>query len=1315
MHHRQQQQQQSQQMTQQSQIQQSQTQQQRMSRTETRQFTTHQTVQEGHMQVSGQHMIDQAGLQQIGFGPNAAPPMFEKVFQNARFAQGGNATFDGRVTGKPQPTVVWTRKGAQMRDSSKYRISYNDQTGDITLAIYQIGPGDEGEYTCSARNQYGEAVCSVYIQPEGFPMAQQGTQKTQTFKTSEHKTTSTAHGTTYQKHQESSFYTNGTEQEFKIDTFEYRLLREVSFRESITRRHASETDVHVSTTVERSLGPPAPPQITQKPRNSKLLEGSDAVFSAKVAANPRPRLTWFRNGQRITQSNKYESSYSNNQATLRVKQAQSEDSGHYTLLAENPQGCIVSSAYLAIEPVTTQEGLVHDATFPVHQIEEPSETAKTLAPNFVRVCGDRDITEGKMTRFDCRVTGRPYPEVTWLINGRKVTDDHNHKILVNESGNHALMITSVGRNDSGIVTCVATNKSGETSFQCNLNVIEKEQVVAPKFVERFTTTSVKEGEPVVLHARAVGTPAPRITWQKDGVPLTPSHEIRITTDNSGSSTLDISRAKASDAAWYQCTAQNVAGSTATRARLFVEVPQGPMSEPWRLHLPRPTKVIEPEPEPGPEVIYLKHIEPAQPYYPRAEEDRVYPPPQFIIPLRDVMQLEGGKVHFEARIEPVGDPTMRVEWFVNGKSLEASSRATTIFRFGFIALDLLSITMRDSGEYVCRVTSATGSTESRATLGVTARASIERTSQHPDSLQYIQQLEDYSKYQRTDSLEETSSQKPHFIRPLQDQGALQEGRNAHFEAQLTPVSDPTMKVEWYKDGRPITASSRISTIFNFGYVSLNIMHLRAEDAGTYTVRAVNRMGEAISNANLQVIVRSTVTSDLGIPEQQRYIEKVGELEAYQQQQHHKYVQETPESSQPPEFKTPIKDQHGIREGGFAHFEARLEPTGDSTLKVEWLKDGRPVEASSRMTTFFNFGYVALTIKAVTIHDVGNYTCRAYNALGEAATTAQLSVVSKKDIIVDSQHPGGLQKIQHLEDSTRYTRKMDEEVTVTQKPRFLGPLKGTNKIVEGQRAHFEARVEPQNDSTMKLDWYFNGKLIESANRIQTYHDFGYVALDILSVRGEDSGTYTVVARNALGEAQLSASMVVETRASIDTRSMHRTAYEKTQRMERPPHVEPEYQIEELCKSKPIFVVPLSDPQPLSEGRNIHLECRLEPMGDPTMRVDWFCNGKPITVGSRFRTYYDFGFVALDIIHATALDSGEYTVRATNQLGSAHTSVRYNKKKRGAYKEAIRQATLEAREIVENRIRKETPLVSSPSQNIITVPPPALASPREIDVMS
>lgn len=77
------------------------------------------------------------------------------------------------------------------------------------------------------------------------------------------------------------------------------------------------------------------------------------------------------------------------------------------------------------------------------------------------------------------------------------------------------------------------------------------------------------------------------------------------------------------------------------------------------------------PVPGPEVIYLRHVERAKPHAPLPEEDRIYPPPQFIIPLSNVQQIEGGRIHLEARIEPVGDPTMRVEWFINGQALSAS--------------------------------------------------------------------------------------------------------------------------------------------------------------------------------------------------------------------------------------------------------------------------------------------------------------------------------------------------------------------------------------------------------------------------------------------------------------------------------------------------------------------------------------------------------------------------------------------------------------------------------------------------------------------
>ena len=43
---------------------------------------------------------------------------------------------------------------------------YDENSGKVSLMIKAIGPGDEGEYTCTALNPYGEAICTVYISPE---------------------------------------------------------------------------------------------------------------------------------------------------------------------------------------------------------------------------------------------------------------------------------------------------------------------------------------------------------------------------------------------------------------------------------------------------------------------------------------------------------------------------------------------------------------------------------------------------------------------------------------------------------------------------------------------------------------------------------------------------------------------------------------------------------------------------------------------------------------------------------------------------------------------------------------------------------------------------------------------------------------------------------------------------------------------------------------------------------------------------------------------------------------------------------------------
>lgn len=57
---------------------------------------------------------DEVYINVFNFRNDAAPPVFEQIFKNARFAQGGNAVFEGKVTGIPKPFVSWTRKGAPL-------------------------------------------------------------------------------------------------------------------------------------------------------------------------------------------------------------------------------------------------------------------------------------------------------------------------------------------------------------------------------------------------------------------------------------------------------------------------------------------------------------------------------------------------------------------------------------------------------------------------------------------------------------------------------------------------------------------------------------------------------------------------------------------------------------------------------------------------------------------------------------------------------------------------------------------------------------------------------------------------------------------------------------------------------------------------------------------------------------------------------------------------------------------------------------------------------------------------------------------------
>ena len=139
-------------------------------------------------------------------------------------------------------------------------------------------------------------------------------------------------------------------------------------------------------------------------------------------------------------------------------------------------------------------------------------------------------------------------------------------------------------------------------------------------------------------------------------------------------------------------------------------------------------------------------------------------------------------------------------------------------------------------------------------------------------------------------------------------------------------------------------------------------------------------------------------------------------------------------QAPVFTSSLKTIE-IKEGQRAHFECRLIPVSDSSLKVEWFRNNVPLKSGSRFTETNSFGFVALDIMYAYPEDAGTYTCRASNGLGQAMTSSQLVVHSKTSINVETQNQTALSQIQYLEDTSRQQRISVIDETTSQVLIFL----------------------------------------------------------------------------------------------------------------------------------------------------------------------------------------------------------------------------------------------------------------------------------------
>ncbi|WAR04203.1 ROBO2-like protein [Mya arenaria] len=274
--------------------------------------------------------------------------------------------------------------------------------------------------------------------------------------------------------------------------------------------------------------PSGNPTITEHPQDDFFARNEPATLNCKAEGNPKPTITWYRNGELVETTRddllSHRMLFDNGQLFfLRVihNKNNQNDIGIYYCNATNIHGSAISDA------ANIQIAVLKDKF-----LAEPSDTTAAVGQSVTLHCNPP--------------RGKPEPKVIWRKDGETVQTDKRVHIM--DAGN--LEIYSVEKTDSGEYLCVAVNKAGERHTEPgHLKVLD-----VPTFNKLPAPLTVKEGSVAEFYCDA------NLMFSN----VDSGHHF-VAEDG----TLKISLVNDSDAGVYICEALNTGGAVTASAKITV--------------------------------------------------------------------------------------------------------------------------------------------------------------------------------------------------------------------------------------------------------------------------------------------------------------------------------------------------------------------------------------------------------------------------------------------------------------------------------------------------------------------------------------------------------------------------------------------------------------------------------------------------------------------------------------------------------------------------------------------------------------------------
>uniref|UniRef100_A0A670HZD6 Myosin light chain kinase, smooth muscle n=1 Tax=Podarcis muralis TaxID=64176 RepID=A0A670HZD6_PODMU len=698
-----------------------------------------------------------------------------------------------------------------------------------------------------------------------------------------------------------------------------------------------------------SLKSPTPteaPAFTLPPRNIRVPLGSTARFEGKVRGIPEPQVTWYKNGQLLTEGERCVVDRSiRGLFSLIIKGVQEEDGGPYTCEARNAGGVRQVTVELTVEGKGLLSKSIGRVTVP--SVEQRPSIWGECPPKFATKPNRVIVREGQTGKFSCKITGRPQPQVTWFKGEIQVQKSDRFNMF-EKAGIQFLEIQNAQLVDAGIYTCTVMNSAGKASVSAELMVQGSEFVL-------FKSNQNQEGNP----------------WPQ-GIKLEDGSQhsrkgCRVLQKTSSTITLQSVKVQTGPKAQVKAASSGQEDDG--------KKPKQPLTTGWQA-----------APSIRPSGLRTKELDDRvglKKSITDVKRETQGIAPQFECRPQSQEALEGEVVTFRCKVS--GKPKANVEWFKEGCQMEAGDEVQIYEEDGIHCLCLKKTQLENSGSYRCTASNAQGQASTRWILTVKNRPIQYAHSAFEDGLAKLTVQdalpEDDGVYTclaensagrascsaQVTVKEKKSRNKPHrahpapvnktfppiFLKGLSDLKVM-DGSQVIMTVEVS--ANPPPEIIWLHNGKEIQETEDFHFEKKGNEYSLYIQEVFPEDTGKYTCEAWNDLGEIQTEATLT-------------------------------------VQEPQDGIQPWFISKP---RSVVAEAG-QNVLISCAIAGDPFPMVHWFKDGQEVMPGAGCEFLQNEDIFTLIIRNVQPSHIGQYEIQLRNQVGECSCQVSLIDADNHDAL------------------------------------------------------------------------------------------------------------------------------------------------------------------------------------------------------------------------------------------------------------------------------------------------------------------------------